>query len=167
MSFCFWFVWGRGEISNRLGWERRIFNVEKPRVGLLNLGEEESKGTLLTQAAHQLLKLNKNINFIGNIEGRDVCTDKADVIVCDGFTGNVILKMGESFYELLKDDLPNHKFLEMFNYESVGGSAILGINENVIIAHGVSSPTAIKNMLNLAKTTVTSRVSEKIKAFYK
>lgn len=146
---------------------KNIFKVEKPKVGLLNLGEEEGKGTLLTQAAYQLLKLNKDINFIGNIEGRDVFTDKADVIICDGFTGNVILKMGESFYELLKEKIKDNKFVNMLNYASVGGSPILGINENVIIAHGVSNPEAIKNMLNLAQQTVESEVCDKIKEFYK
>ena len=79
-----------------------ILGIEKPRVGLINVGEEEGKGTVVTQAAHQLLKANSNLNFVGNIEGRDIFNDKADVIVCDGFTGNVILKMAESFYGLIK-----------------------------------------------------------------
>lgn len=145
---------------------RNLFNVEKPKVGLLNLGEEESKGTLLTTAAYQLLKLNPNINFIGNIEGRDVFTERADVVVCDGFAGNVLLKVGEAFYPLMKKRGFVDEFVNMFNYESVGGSPILGVNGNVIIGHGVSSPLAIKNMLNLAAQTVKSNVCEKIKSFY-
>lgn len=147
-----------------------VFGIKNPRVGLLNLGEEESKGTLLTQAAYQLLKLNKNINFIGNIEGGDVFTDKVDVVICDGFTGNVVLKLGESIYEILTERKavdPKDPFINMFDYASVGGSPILGINGNVIIGHGKSNSKAIKNMLNLALQTAKSGVSDKIKDFYK
>jgi glycerol-3-phosphate acyltransferase PlsX len=145
---------------------KNIFGVEKPKVGLINLGEEEGKGTLLTQATYQLLKINKHINFVGNIEGRDAFTDKSDVMVCDGFTGNVMLKMGESLYHFMEKRNFTDDFVNMFNYESVGGSPILGVNGNVIIGHGVSTPKAIKNMLNLAAQTVKSKVSEKIKNFY-
>ena len=146
---------------------RNIFGVESPKVGLLNLGEEESKGTLLTQAAYQLLKINDSINFVGNVEGRDLFDDTADVVVADGFTGNVILKMGESFYGLLEKRGFTDDFINMFNYASVGGSPILGVNGNVIIGHGVSSPEAIKNMMNLAAHTVRSGVSEKLRSFFK
>ena len=146
---------------------RNIFGVESPKVGLLNLGEEESKGTLLTQAAYQLLKINDSINFVGNVEGRDLFDDTADVVVADGFTGNVILKMGESFYGLLEKRGFTDDFINMFNYASVGGSPILGVNGNVIIGHGVSSPEAIKNMMNLAAQTVRSGVSEKLRSFFK
>lgn len=143
-----------------------ILNIENPKIGLMNLGEEEQKGTLLTQAAHQLLKLNKKINFIGNVEGRDLFNDKADVIVCDGFTGNVILKMAETFYELMEPRGFMDPFIEMFNYASVGGSPILGVNGNVIIGHGVSSPLAIKNMLKQAVQLTESQIFEKIKNAY-
>lgn len=143
-----------------------VFGIENPRVGLVNLGEEESKGTLLTTAAYQVLKLNKNINFVGNLEGGDVFTDKADVVVCDGFTGNVLLKTGESFYDLLSERGIKDSFVDMFNYESVGGSPILGVNGNVIIGHGRSTPIAVKNMLNLALQTAKNGVSSKIKAFF-
>lgn len=144
-----------------------VFGVEKPKVGLLNLGEEEGKGTLLTQAAYQLLKLNSNINFIGNIEGRDMFNDKADVIVCDGYTGNVALKMGETFWDLCSKRDFVDPFIEMFNYANVGGSPILGVNGNVIIGHGVSTPLAIKNQMRLAMQTVESGVADKLKEFYK
>ncbi len=146
---------------------KHFFNVDNPKVGLLNLGEEESKGTLLTKEAYALLKENKNINFVGNVEGRDLFDDSADVVVCDGFTGNVILKMGETFYGLLEKRGFTDNFINMFNYASVGGSPILGINGNVIIGHGVSSPEAIKNMMGLASQTIQSKISEKIKSFYK
>jgi glycerol-3-phosphate acyltransferase PlsX len=137
--------------------------VSKPRVALMNIGEEEQKGSLVTQAAYQLLKVNKKINFVGNLEGKNLFTDHADVIVCDGFTGNVVLKMGESIYELLKDRGIHDAFLSQMNYEAVGGSPILGVNGNVMIAHGVSSPLAIKNMIHLTRRQVESEVYLKIK----
>ena len=146
---------------------KNVFKVDKPKVGLLNLGEEEGKGTLLTQSAYKLLKLNTNINFIGNVEGRDMFNSKADVIVCDGYTGNVALKMGETFWDLCSKRGFVDPFIEMFNFENVGGSPILGVNGNIIIGHGVSTPKAIKNQMRLAMQTVESQVSEKIKAFYK
>ncbi len=138
-------------------------NIETPKVGLLNIGEEEEKGNTVAQAAYQLLKNNKKINFIGNIEGRDIFEAKADVIVSDGFTGNIIFKMGESLYEHaasvgIDDDLINR-----MNYEVAGGSPIIGINGNVIVGHGISSPTAIKNMIRLAQRQIESNVVEKIK----
>jgi len=146
---------------------KHVFGVENPKVGLLNLGEEESKGTLLTTAAYQILKLNKHINFIGNVEGCDVFKDTADVIVADGFAGNVLLKTGESFYELMEKRGFVDDYVNMFNYASVGGSPILGVNGNVIIGHGRSNPEAIKNMLKLAAQTANSKVCDKIKDFFK
>ena len=145
---------------------KQLFGIDNPKVGLLNLGEEEAKGTLLTTAAYQILKLNKNINFIGNIEGGDVFTDKADVVVCDGFAGNVLLKTGESFWDLMSKRGFVDDYVKMFNYASVGGSPILGVNENVIIGHGRSNPEAIKNMLSLAAQTAKSNVAQKIKDFF-
>jgi phosphate acyltransferase len=145
---------------------KNIFGVEKPKVGLLNMGEEEGKGTLLTQAAFQLLKSNPHINFVGNLEGRDMFNDKADVIVCDGYTGNVALKMGETLWDLCEKRGFIDPFIEMFNYANVGGSPILGVNGNVIIGHGVSTPLAIKNQMQLAMQTVESKVATKIKEFY-
>lgn len=145
---------------------KNVFGVDSPKVGLLNMGEEEGKGTLLTKEVYQLMKLNKDINFVGNVEGSHVIDDKCDVLVCDGFTGNAMLKLGESFYTHFAKRGVQDEVLDMFNYESVGGSPILGVNGNVIIAHGVSSPKAIRNMLNLAVQTAKSNVSEKIKDFY-
>jgi phosphate acyltransferase len=141
-------------------------NIEKPRVALMNIGEEEQKGTLVVQAAHQLLKDNKSVNFVGNVEGKDLFLDKADVIVCDGFTGNVILKLGESMYEILAKQGITNDFLDQANYEETGGSPIIGINENVIIGHGASTPKAIKNMILLAQKMVQSNVTNSIKAAY-
>jgi phosphate acyltransferase len=138
------------------------FDIEKPRVALMNIGEEEGKGSLVAQAAYQLLKNNRRINFVGNIEGKDMFLNKADVIVTDGFTGNILFKMGESLYEMTKALGIGHDFIDKTNYESVGGSPIVGVNGNVIIAHGISSPLAIKNMLFLAKKQVESNAYLKI-----
>lgn len=135
----------------------------QPRVGLMNIGEEEQKGSILAQATHVLLKENKQLNFIGNIEGKDLFRNKADVIVTDGFTGNIVLKMGESIYNIMKEQGMMNEFVENTNYENYGGSPIIGINGNVIIAHGASSPKAIKNMIKLCKTVVESNVCQKIK----
>lgn len=140
-----------------------VLNIDNPRVGLMNIGEEEQKGTVILQAAHQLLKNNPHINFIGNIEGRDIYTDKADVVVCDGFTGNVILKMAEAVYTTMHKRGLEDEFFAKFNYEAIGGSPVLGVNGNVIIGHGVSSPLAIKNMLLMAKRMAESNIHVKIK----
>jgi len=142
---------------------RHVLDIQNPRVGLMNLGEEEQKGTLLTQAAHQLFKYTKKVNFIGNIEGGDVFNDKADVIVCDGFTGNVILKMAESFFDLINHRQIRDDYFERFNYEEIGGSPILGINGNVVIGHGRSSPKAVMNMVTLAHRMADTNVHMKIK----
>lgn len=138
-------------------------NIEAPKVGLLNIGTEEEKGNTVAQAAYQLLKNNKKINFIGNIEGRDIFEAKADVIVSDGFTGNIIFKMGESLYEHAASQGISDDLINRMNYEVVGGSPIIGINGNVIVGHGISTPTAIKNMIRLAQRQIESNVVEKIK----
>jgi glycerol-3-phosphate acyltransferase PlsX len=138
--------------------------IERPRVGLLNIGEEEQKGSILTQATHALLKANDKLNFVGNLEGKDVFRGKADVIVTDGFTGNIVLKMGESIYNIMKEQGMVNEFVDRTNYENYGGSPIIGINGNVIIAHGASSPTAIMNMIYLCQNIVKSNVCQKIKA---
>lgn len=138
--------------------------IESPRVGLLNIGEEEQKGSNLALATHALLKANDKINFVGNLEGKDVFRGKADVIVTDGFTGNIVLKMGESIYNIMKEQGMVNEFVDRTNYENYGGSPIIGINGNVIIAHGASSPTAIMNMIKLCQNIVKSNVCQKIKA---
>jgi phosphate acyltransferase len=137
--------------------------LTKPRVALMNIGEEEQKGSLLTQASYQLLKVNRKINFVGNVEGKDLFLGKADVIVCDGFTGNVILKLGESMYSILAKQGIHNNFLDQANYEETGGSPIIGINGNVIIGHGASTPKAIKNMILQAEKQVKSKIVTKLK----
>lgn len=142
---------------------KATMNIESPRVGLMNIGEEEEKGSLIVQQAYKLMKEDKSINFIGNIEGKDFFKGKADVIVTDGFTGNILLKMGESLYGIMKDKGIRDEFLDKTNYEAVGGSPIIGVNGNVIIAHGSSSATAAKNMVQLCRKVVESNLLKKIK----
>lgn len=144
-----------------------VLGISNPKVGLMNLGEEEGKGTTLTQAVYQLLKVNPHINFIGNIEGRDLFNEKADVIVCDGYTGNVMLKMAESVYDIMTEKHLKDPFFDKFNYEAVGGSPILGINDNAIIGHGVSTPLAISNMLLQGYQMAQSGISDQIKNTFK
>jgi glycerol-3-phosphate acyltransferase PlsX len=142
---------------------QQILGIEKPRVALLNIGEEEGKGNLLAQAAYPLLKENKHIHFVGNAEGRDVFIDKADVIVCDGFTGNVILKLAESLFEITANKQIQHEYFDRFNFESYGGTPVLGIAKPVIIGHGISKATAFKNMLRLAQKMIEKEVMQKLK----
>ena len=139
-----------------------IYGVKNPRVGLINIGEEEEKGNMLSLAAHPLLKEEKLINFVGNVEGRDLFTDTADVFVCDGFTGNVILKLAESFYVISLKKGFTDEFFNKFNYEQYGGSPILGINAPVVVGHGISNPEAIKNMVLLSKNMIESNLVNKM-----
>ncbi|MCP9770119.1 phosphate acyltransferase PlsX [Lacihabitans sp. LS3-19] len=141
-------------------------NIENPKVGLLNIGSEEEKGNTVAQAAYQLLKNNKKVNFIGNIEGRDLFDGHADVIVTDGFTGNVMFKMGESLYEYCATQGINDQLINRMNYEVAGGSPIIGVNGNVIVGHGISTPLAIKNMILLAQKQIESKVVDKIKEVF-
>jgi len=130
------------------------FGIDNPRVALMNIGEEEQKGSLIAQAAHQLLKENSRINFVGNMEGGDFFDDKADVIITDGFTGNALFKLAESFYTVASERGIKDDYIDKMNYEAVGGSSIVGVNGNVMIAHGISSPIAIKNMISWARKQV-------------
>jgi glycerol-3-phosphate acyltransferase PlsX len=141
----------------------RVHGIENPRVSLLNIGEESEKGNLLAQATHNLMKETKDFNFVGNVEGRDVFDDKSDVIVCDGFTGNVVIKEGEAFYHMLKKRGLLDDYFSRFNYEIYGGSPILGINSNVVVGHGISNGNAIKNMILLTRDIISAELSNKIK----
>ncbi len=140
-----------------------VYGIENPRVGLLNIGEEDEKGNMLSQAANQLMRGSKEFNFVGNIEGRDIFGDKADVVVCDGFTGNVVLKQAEAFYTLTRKRGIKDEYFDRFNYEIYGGTPVLGVNGNVLIGHGISNPEAIKNMLLLARDVVNAELPSKIK----
>lgn len=142
---------------------KEVFGTENPRVALLNIGEEEEKGNLLAKASFNLMKDNGLYNFIGNVEGRDLFTDQADVIVCDGFTGNVVLKQAEGFYALMKKRGIEDEYFDRFNYENYGGTPVLGVNGNVIIGHGSSNVKATANMIKLATEVAIANLSEKIK----
>lgn len=131
-----------------------IFGYEKPEVALLNLGEEEGKGNILTMASYALLKANSQINFVGNVEGRDLFQSKTRVIVTDGFTGNVVLKLAESFYEMFKGKLKNDPLLDKLNFEIYGGVPVLGVNAPVIIGHGISTAKAYVSMIQSAEKVI-------------
>jgi len=133
-------------------------------VALLNIGEEEGKGNLLAQATYPLLKENRHINFIGNVEGRDLFLDSADVMVCDGFTGNVILKLAESLFGITHKKQIHHEYFERFNFENYGGTPVLGISKPVIIGHGISTGKAFKNMIALAEKMIEKDVMQKMQA---
>lgn len=140
-----------------------VYHIPAPKVALLNIGEEEKKGNTVTQAAYGLMKEQQQYTFVGNVEGRDLFNDKADVIVCDGFTGNVVLKVIEGFHDLLEAHGVNDPFLHRFNYENYGGLPVLGVNGNVIIGHGISNEIAIKSMVHATHEVVVSRLSERIR----
>lgn len=141
---------------------RHISGIEDPRVALINIGEEEGKGNLLAQAAYPMLKENPSIHFVGNVEGRDIFKDKADVMVCEGFTGNIILKLAESFYDITQEKNITHDYLERFNFENYGGTPVLGVSKPVIIGHGISHAKAFANMLRLAEKMIESNLLEKM-----
>ncbi|MBK7853171.1 MAG: phosphate acyltransferase PlsX [Bacteroidetes bacterium] len=145
---------------------QNILHIASPSVGLMSIGEEEEKGNLLVKETHQLIKEMKEIRFVGNVEGRDLFNNKADVIVCDGFTGNVILKEAESFYSMIKKRGIKDAYFDRFDYEDYGGTPVLGVNGSVIIAHGISKAKAIKNMIVLSRDVVEAKLSSKIAAAF-
>lgn len=159
---------------------RSIYNKKHPSIGLLNIGEEESKGTEVLKEAYKMLR-ESSLNFVGNIEGRDFFTGKVDCIICDGFVGNVVLKMCESMLEtaltLLSREFKKNPVAifgawlcqpalnairKETNYEEAGGAPLLGVNGRVIISHGISSARAIRNAIRVAGETVVKRVNERI-----
>jgi phosphate acyltransferase len=139
-----------------------ISGIDDPRVALINIGEEEGKGNLLAQATYPLLKENDAIHFIGNVEGRDIFKDKADVMVCEGFTGNIILKMAESIFDITQEKNITHEYLERFNFENYGGTPVLGVSKPVIIGHGISHAKAFANMIRLAEKMIDSDLMKKM-----
>jgi glycerol-3-phosphate acyltransferase PlsX len=140
-----------------------ILNYDNPRVALINVGEEEGKGNILCQAAYPLLKENEHINFIGNIEGRDLLMDKAEIYVCDGYTGNILLKFAESIYDIVQKRKIDDEYFNRFNFEMYGGVPVLGVNKPVIIGHGISTAGAFNNMILMAKKMIEQDFIEKIK----
>jgi glycerol-3-phosphate acyltransferase PlsX len=141
-----------------------VLKIENPKIGLLNIGEEEGKGNLLAKSTFPLLKDNPFINFIGNMEGRDLLVGKADVIVCDGFTGNIMLKLCESIYQIFHEERKvQDEYLNHFNYEAYGGTPVLGVNKTVIVGHGISNENAFCKMLQQGYNIASSNLLEKLK----
>ena len=140
-----------------------VCKIKKPKVSLLNLGEEKTKGNMLCQASYVMMENNPDYNFIGNIEGRDIFNSETDVIVCDGFTGNIVLKEAEGIYSIMKKRGFLDEYFKRFNYENYGGTPILGLNKPVIVGHGISNEIAIKNMITLTKAVVEAELTSKIK----
>jgi len=161
---------------------KKILNRDKPKIGLMNVGEEKGKGSKLTNEAFELIDNDKRIdNFTGNIEGRDIFTGEYDVIVTDGFTGNVILKttegLAEFMFSLLKDALTSDlksklgaflvkdnlkKMKNKVDYREYGGAPLLGLNGIVIIGHGSSDATAFFNAIRVARDTIKEQVVAEI-----
>jgi glycerol-3-phosphate acyltransferase PlsX len=157
---------------------REILGRESPKLGLLNIGEEESKGDELSIATYQILKASP-LHFIGNVEGRDIFNGVTDVVVCDGFVGNVVLKFSESIIDLIttmvKSEIKKSPLRRIgaflmkgayanirktLDYAEYGGAPLLGIDGVVVVCHGGSSPKAIRNAINVARLTVNRRVKE-------
>ena len=135
---------------------------------MLNVGSEEEKGNLLTRTAFELMKDSKDFNFIGNVEGSDFFKeDSVDVIITDGFTGNVILKCIESLYPLVKKRNIKDDYFDRFNSSNVGGSPVLGVNSTVVIGHGSSNDEASKNMILHTHSMVEAKIISKIKEAFK
>ena len=117
---------------------------------------------MLTQSSFVMMNETKDFNFTGNIESRDIFNGKTDVIICDGFTGNIVLKQAEAFYDIIKKKNIKDSFFERFNYENYGGTPILGLNKPVIIGHGISNEIAVKNMILLTKDIINADLTNKI-----
>lgn len=141
-----------------------VLSVENPKVRLLNIGEEESKGTPAVKAAYELMKDNPGINFEGNIEANHLFRETmSDVIVCDGFVGNVVLKLSEAFHSVYQQRNLKDSYFDSLNFENIGGTPIIGINANVVVGHGVSRRRAIMNMILQTWAVVHVDLAQKIK----
>lgn len=145
-------------------YSKLVNSIKEPNVALLNVGREESKGNLIVRSAYQLMKESSNYNFIGNFEANEMfVSDRADVLVTDGFVGNMMLKQGEAFYKIIAIKGLGNGYFEMFNFENFGGLPVLGINAPLIIGHGISNEIAIKNMLLHTVEVVGAGLVNKIK----
>lgn len=142
---------------------KHVYKIENPRVGLLNIGSEPEKGNLLTKATYQVMNDSSEFNFVGNAEGNQLFNEEFDIVVCDGFVGNVMLKQAEAFYSIIRKRNLNDEFFDRFNFENYGGTPILGVNAPAIIGHGISNDIAIKNMIFHTRDVVKSKLTDKIK----
>jgi len=164
---------------------KEVLGIAHPKIALLNIGEEEEKGNELTFATYKLLKASKEINFIGNIEGKDVLTGRADIIICDGFVGNMLLKFGEGLGlylgNILKKEIKNSIFAKIgaiflypslqrirkfIDYDEYGGALLLGINGICIKAHGRANEKAFQNAIKVAIDSVDHKIIDIIKKSY-
>ncbi len=148
-----------------------VLGIEHPRVALLNIGEEETKGNAQAKATYELMKAEGEkgrFNFVGNVEASYVFTGKiADVVVCDGFVGNTILKMVEGLYQINVRTGVESRFWSAMNYENVGGTPVLGVNAPVTIGHGKSTPLAIKNMVLSTERAIKARLTQRLQEAFK
>ncbi|MCF8223666.1 MAG: phosphate acyltransferase [Bacteroidales bacterium] len=141
-----------------------VLERENPTVGLLNIGEEETKGSVSVRGAHELMKDNPSINFSGNLEADKLFTEKmTDVVVCDGFVGNVIIKQGEALYSIYKQRNLQDEFFERLNFENFGGTPVVGVNANVVIGHGISRRRAVMNMILQTRDVINADLARKIR----
>jgi len=143
-----------------------VWGIENPKVALLNIGEEANKGPQAVRSAYEMMASSDHVNFVGNVEGRDIYAGHADVIVTDGFSGNVVLKFAESLYGIFKARLDGDESIETFNFERYGGVPILGIEGIALIGHGISTGPAIAQMIKSAAEAVKSRLVEKTQSAF-
>lgn len=145
-----------------------VLGIENPRVALLNIGEEPTKGNAQTKATYEAMKADGKFNFVGNVEGSHIFSGKvADVIVCDGFVGNTVLKMAEGLYRINRAMGADDPFWNAMNYEHVGGTPVLGVGATVIIGHGSSTPLAIKNMILSTERSIKADFPAKLQRAFK
>jgi len=161
---------------------RHVLGIENPRVGIMSIGEEDGKGNETIKKAREFIKSDPKINFIGNIEGRDIFKGKCDVAICDGFVGNVVLKLTEGLvdglFKVIKHELMTHsmilalkfkpvmmKMYQKYDYHEYGGAPLLGVNGTSIICHGASKARTIKNAINAARKFHKMQINEKIKEY--
>lgn len=143
---------------------KSLWHLDNPRVALLNIGEERTKGNLATKAAYEIMEDTQLYNFVGNVEGKDFFTGRvADVVVCDGFMGNVLLKLSESLRYIAKARRIEDNFLDRLDYEIMSGTPVLGVNDVVIIGHGASSVYALKNMVLQTEKSIRSGYVDSLK----
>lgn len=140
-----------------------IMGEENPKTGLINIGEEPEKGNEVVKAAYKLMAGSTDFNFVGNVEGNELFGGKVDILVCNGFTGNVVLKLCEGWYRTCRRFGLKNDYLEKFNFENQGGSPVLGINGSVVIGHGISNGKAIMNMVKLTAEIVENKLPWRIK----
>jgi glycerol-3-phosphate acyltransferase PlsX len=140
-----------------------VLGIENPTVGLLNIGAEETKGTPAVKTAFELMREHPGLNFAGNVEGHAFFHEGiTDVIVCDGFVGNIVLKQAESIYAISKKLNISHPFIDRLNFENIGGTPIVGINANVVIGHGISKRKAVMNMILQTRAVVRANLAQRI-----